>query len=58
VVAHEDTGFADPPKRLLAALSRDGAVVFEVTGVRATGDVQQVDDWYVVPLPWSVLEDG
>jgi hypothetical protein len=128
VVAHEDTGFADPPKRLLAALSRDGgtaavatdnieamvrfgyardgAVVFDnyeyafvddleeipaevrdlarlawadldgpmaetadwfgvamamgekVTGVRATGDVRTVDDWYVVPLPWSVMEDG
>ncbi|MCF6379211.1 DUF6461 domain-containing protein [Nocardioides KLBMP 9356] len=26
VVAYEDTGFADPPKRLLAALSEDGAV--------------------------------
>ena len=26
VVAFEDTGFADPPKRLLAALSADGAV--------------------------------
>jgi hypothetical protein len=128
VVAHEDTGFADPPKRLLAALSRDGGtaavatdnieamtrfgyardgeVVFDdyeyafvedleevpaevrdlarlawedldgpmvqtadwfsvamamgekVTGVRATRNVQKVDDWYVVPLPWSVLEDG
>lgn len=26
VLAYEDTGFADPPKRLLAELSRDGAV--------------------------------
>jgi hypothetical protein len=128
VVAHEDTGFADPPRRLLAALSReggtaavatdnieamtrfgyarDGEVVFDdyeyafvddleeipvevrdlarlawedldgpmvetadwfsvamamgekVTGVRATGAVRKVDDWYVVPLPWSVMEDG
>lgn len=128
VVAHEDTGFADPPRRLLAALSRDGGaaavatdnieamtrfgyardgeVVFDeleyafvddlgevpsevrdlarlawedldgpmvetadwlavatamsekVTGVRATRDVRQVDDWYVVPLPWGVMEDG
>jgi hypothetical protein len=128
VVAHEDTGFADPPKRLLAALSReggtaavatdnieamtrfgyarDGEVVFDdyeyafvddleeipaevrdlarlawedldgpmvetadwfsaamamgekVTGVRATGEVRKVDDWYVVPLPWSAMEDG
>lgn len=128
VVAYEDTGFSDPPKRLLAALSRDGAaaavatdnieamtrfgyardgkVVFDsyeyafvddleeipeevrdlarlawddlegpmvqtadwlsvatamsekVTGVRATRDVRDVDDWYVVPLPWGVMEDG
>jgi hypothetical protein len=128
VVAHEDTGFADPPRRLLAALSRDGGaaavatdnieamtrfgyardgeVVFDeleyafvddlgevpsevrdlarlawedldgpmvetadwlavatamsekVTGVRTTRDVRQVDDWYVVPLPWGVMEDG
>lgn len=128
VVAWEDTGFADPPKRLLAALSQDGAVsavatdnieamtrfgyardgeiVFDafeyafvedldeipaevrdlaalawddlegpmvetadwsavalamsekVTGVRATPAVQDVDDWYVVPLPWGVMEDG
>jgi hypothetical protein len=33
-------------------------VAHEVTGVRATGDVRKVDDWYVVPLPWSALEDG
>lgn len=26
VLAYEDTGFADPPKRVLAELSRDGAV--------------------------------
>lgn len=128
VVAHEDTGFSDPPKRLLAALSRDGGtaavatdnieamtrfgyardgeIVFDdyeyafvddleeipaevrdlarlawedyegpmvetadwfgvatamtekVTGVRATPDVRDVADWYVVPLPWGVMEDG
>ena len=127
VVAWEDTGFADPPKRLLAALSqggvvsavatdnieamtrfgyaRDGDIVFDnyeyafvddlaeiplevrdlatlawddldgpmvetadwfrvamamsekVTGVRATRAVQEVDDWYVVPLPWGAMED-
>jgi hypothetical protein len=128
VVAWEDTGFADPPKRLLAALSqggvvsavatdnieamtrfgyaRDGEIVFDsheyafvddltevpaevrdlaalawddldspmvettnwfrvamamsekVTGVRATPAVEDVDDSYVVPLPWGVMEDG
>lgn len=128
VLAHEDTGFSDPPKRLLAALSRDGGtaavatdnieamtrfgyardgeIVFDdyeyafvddlkeiptevrdlarlawedfsgpmvetadwfsvatamsekVTGVRATRDVRDVVDWYVVPLPWGVVEDG
>lgn len=129
VVAHEDTGFADPPRRLLAALSRnggtaavatdnievmtrfgyarDGEIVFDdyeyafvddlgeipaevrdlarlawvdykgppmvetadwfsiatamsekVTGVRATSDIRDVTDWYVVPLPWGVMEDG
>jgi Family of unknown function (DUF6461) len=26
VIAYEDTGFADPPRRLMAALSRDGVV--------------------------------
>ncbi|WP_322920362.1 DUF6461 domain-containing protein [Nocardioides renjunii] len=127
VVAWEDTGFADPPKRLLAALSqggavsavatdnieamtrfgyaRDGEIVFDafeyafvdsldeipaevrhlaalawddlegpmvetadwsavaqamsekVTGVRATAAVQDVEEWYVVPLPWGVMED-
>lgn len=127
VVAWEDTGFADPPKRLLAALSeggavsavatdnieamtrfgyaRDGEIVFDefeyafvdnldeipaevrdlarlawsdpegpmveiadwaavaqamsekVTGVRATPSVMDVDEWYVVPLPWGVMED-
>lgn len=127
VVAYEDTGFADPPKRLLAALSeggavsavatdnieamtrfgyaRDGEIVFDafeyafvddldeipaevrdlarlawsdpegpmveladwaavaqamsekVTGVRATSSVLEVDEWYVVPVPWGVLED-
>ena len=127
VVAWEGTGFADPPKRLLAALSEDGAVsavatdnieamtrfgyardgeiVFDtfeyafvdsldeipaevrdlarlawsdpegpmveiadwaavaqamsekVTGVRATSSVLDVDEWYVVPVPWGVLED-
>jgi hypothetical protein len=121
------SGFADPPKRLLAALSQDGAVsavatdnieamtrfgyardgeivvdAFEyafvedlneipaevrdlaalawvnpegpmvetadwsavalamsekVTSVRATPAVQDVDDWYVVPLPGGVMED-
>lgn len=128
VLAHEDTGFSDPPKRLLAALSRgggtaavatdnieamvrfgyarDGEIVFDdyeyafvddlqeipaevrdlarlawedfngpmvetanwfsvatamsekVTGVRPTRDVRDVTDWYVVPLPWGVMEDG
>lgn len=128
VLAHEDTGFSDPPKRLLAALSRDGGtaavatdnieamtrfgysrdgeIVFDdyeyafvddpeeipaevrdlarlawedydgpmvetadwfsvatamsekVTGVRPTRDVRDVADWYVVPLPWGVMEDG
>jgi Family of unknown function (DUF6461) len=127
VVAWEDTGFADPPKRLLAALSeggavsavatdnieamtrfgyaRDGEIVFDafeyafvdsldeipaevrdlarlawsdpaspmaelaswsavaqamsekVTGVRATPAVQDVDEWYAVPVPWAVAED-
>jgi len=127
VVAWEDTGFADPPKRLLAALSeggavsavatdnieamtrfgyaRDGQIVFDafeyafvdsldeipaevrdlarlawsdpaspmaelaswsavaqamsekVTGVRATPAVQDVDEWYAVPVPWAVAED-
>lgn len=127
VVAWEDTGFADPPKRLLAALSeggavsavatdnieamtrfgyaRDGEIVFDafeyafvdsldeiptevrdlarlawsdpqgpmvelaswsavaqamsekVTGVRATPTVQDVDEWYAVPVPWGVMED-
>ncbi|PKH37801.1 hypothetical protein SAMN05192575_101850 [Nocardioides alpinus] len=127
VVAFEDTGFADPPKRLLAELSRDGAVsavatdnieamtrfgyardgeiVFDafeyafvddideipaevrdlarlawddlegpmvetaswfdvamamsekVTGVRARASVSNVEDLYVVPLPWGVMED-
>ena len=32
VVAFEDTGFADPPRRLLAALSRDGVVSAVGTG--------------------------
>jgi len=123
VVAWEDTGFADPPRRLLAALSeggavsavatdnieamtrfgyaRDGEIVFDafeyafvdsldevpaevrdlarlawsdpegpmvetaswsavaqamsekVTGVRATPAVQDVDEWYAVPVPWA-----
>jgi Family of unknown function (DUF6461) len=127
VVAWEDTGFSDPPKRLLAALSqggavsavatdnieamtrfgyaRDGEIVFDafeyafvdsldeipaelrdlarlawddlegpmvetadwfsvamamsekVTGVRATRAVQDVEEWYVVPLPWGAMED-
>ncbi|MCW2738498.1 DUF6461 domain-containing protein [Nocardioides sp.] len=126
VVAYEDTGFADPPKRLLAALSaggavsavatdnieamtrfgyaRDGEIVFDafelafvdslnevpaevrdlaalawegddddaetndwfavamamcekVTGIRATAAVRDVEDWYVVPLPWGAAED-
>jgi hypothetical protein len=127
VVAWEDTGFADPPKRLLAALSeggavsavatdnieamtrfgyaRDGEIVFDafeyafvdsldeipaevrdlarlawsdpegpmvetaswsavaqamsekITGVRATPTVQDVDEWYAVPVPWGVTED-
>jgi hypothetical protein len=127
VVAFEQTGFADPPKRLLAALSaggavsavatdnieamtrfgyaRDGEIVFDafeyafvdsldeipaevrdlarlawddlegpmvetadwfgvamamsekVTGVRATPAVQEVDEWYAVPLPWGAMED-
>lgn len=127
VVAFEQTGFADPPKRLLAALSeggavsavatdnieamtrfgyaRDGEIVFDafeyafvdsldeipvevrdlarlawddlegpmvetadwfgvamamsekVTGVRATPAVQDVDEWYAVPLPWGAMED-
>ena len=29
----------------------------KVTGVRATRAVQDVDDWYVVPLPWGATED-
>ena len=127
VVAWENTGFADPPKRLLAALSeggavsavatdnieamtrfgyaRDGEIVFDafeyafvdsldeipaevrdlarlawsdpagpmveiadwaavaqamsekVTGVRATSSVLDADEWYVVPVPWGVMED-
>ena len=127
VVAWEDTGFADPPKRLLAELSRDGAVsavmtdnieamtrfgyardgdiVFDasefvfvdsleeipsevrdlaalawsdldgptveraeptriaaamcekVTGIRATGDVEEGAEAYIVPMLWGVLED-
>jgi hypothetical protein len=127
VVAWENTGFADPPKRLLAALSeggavsavatdnieamtrfgyaRDGEIVFDafeyafvdsldeipaevrdlarlawsdpegpmveiadwaavaqamsekVTGVRATPSVLDADEWYVVPVPWGVMED-
>lgn len=127
VVAWEDTGFADPPARVLAALSegggvsavatdnveamtrfgyaRDGEVVFDaveyafvdsldeippevrdlarlawsdpegpmvetaswsavaqamsekITGVRATPTVQDVDEWYAVPVPWGVTED-
>ncbi len=128
VVAWESYGFADPPRRLLAELSRDGAVsavatqndgdmvrfgyardgetVFDVpeyalvdnlneipaevrdlaalawedlegptaetaayfdvamsmcekvTGVRATNAVEDVSDWYVVPMPWGAVEDG
>lgn len=29
----------------------------KVTGVRATRAVQDVDDWYVVPLRWGAMED-
>lgn len=127
IVAYEDTGFADPPKRLLAALSqgggasavvtdnieaitrfgyaRDGRIVFDdpeyafvddlsvvpaevrdlarlawedldgptvatadwasvgmamaekVTGVRASRSARDGADWYVVPMPWGVMED-
>ncbi|MDZ5660977.1 hypothetical protein SFC79_04305 [Nocardioides sp. S-58] len=29
----------------------------KVTGVRVTPAVQDVEEWYVVPLPWGVMED-